>query len=125
MILKRPTITRRRHLFWWIDTAPPFVHVRRPKPSVWPRLVTTPPARAALGGPTVYPVKLFDAYPCRGIDAEGTAIIFGDLLEPGDKVGPPEDPEGFLVDPTGGCAAYTDGVVVEREDGLWVEALGS
>lgn len=117
MMLKRPTVSRRRYLLWWIDTSPPFVHVRRGKPA------KPPTGRGALGGPTVYPVKLLDSYPCRGIDAEGQAVIFGDLLARGDKVGPPEDPEGFVADPTGGWAAYTDGIVVERDDGLWVEAL--
>jgi hypothetical protein len=70
----------------------------------------------------VYPIKLNDDYPCQGIDAGGNSVVFGDLLDAGDTVGPPEDQEAFDAYPTGGVAAYVDGVVVRRDDGLWVEA---
>lgn len=69
-----------------------------------------------------YPVKLNDDYTCQGIDADGTSVVFGDLLDEGDEVGPPEDPEEFELDPVGGCAAFIDGVVVRKDDGLWVVA---
>ena len=65
-----------------------------------------------------YPIKLNDAYPCQGTDAAGESITFTDLLHEGARVGPfdPEDCES-------GEPLYESGVVVAREDGLWIEAV--
>jgi hypothetical protein len=60
-----------------------------------------------------FPVKLNDNYTCQGIDRDGDAVVFDDLLRLGDSV-----------------AAFSDGddrwgpfgIVVRRPDGLWVEA---
>lgn len=62
-----------------------------------------------------YPIKLDDERPLSGIDSKGDVVTFSDYLQEGDKVGPEfED---------GGEAIFTDGIVVKRDDGLWVEAL--
>jgi hypothetical protein len=65
-----------------------------------------------------YPIKLNDDYTCQGIDADGKSITFTDLLHEGARVGPfdPEDCES-------GEPLYESGVVVAREDGLWIEAV--
>lgn len=67
-----------------------------------------------------YPIKLNDNYTCQGIDADGKSVVYGDLLDEGDLVGPCHP--GEEDDP--GEAMYVDARVVRREDGLWVKELG-
>lgn len=57
------------------------------------------------------PVKLNDAYPCQGKDAEGAYIAFDDLLDEGERVATLQ---------VGDDQFGPFGVVVRREDGLWV-----
>lgn len=68
-----------------------------------------------MSDPLKFPVKLDDGYPCRGLDPDGNAIYFHDLLWVGTKVGGevPGDPLN---------AFPPFGVVVCRDDGLWIEA---
>jgi hypothetical protein len=63
-----------------------------------------------------YPIKLNDDYPCVGTDVNGVEIYWDDLLSEGDLVGP-----SIEEDDTPGEAAYADGIVVRRRDGLWAE----
>lgn len=64
---------------------------------------------------TAYPVKLDDGYPCRGVDANGRHVTYFDLLREGERVGEP-----VPGDPLNAFPPF--GIVVEREDGLWIEA---
>lgn len=64
-----------------------------------------------------YPIKLNDDYTCQGIDAGGNSVAFSDLLREGERVGP------YAPGDELGEAMYVDGIVVRRDDGLWVEAL--
>lgn len=56
-----------------------------------------------------YPIKLDDAYPCRGTDANGDAVHWGDLLAEGDITGPGDDSD-----------CVPEARVVRGTDGLWV-----
>ena len=60
------------------------------------------------------PAKLDDEYTCRGTDANGEQFAFEDLLELGEKVGTSADDKGNVWGPLG--------VVVKRDDGLWIVA---
>jgi hypothetical protein len=62
-----------------------------------------------------FPIKLDDAYPCRGHRPDGREVHFDDLLDIGDRVGDP-----VPGDPLNAFPPF--GVVVRRSDGLWVEA---
>lgn len=62
-----------------------------------------------------YPIKLNDDYTCQGTDALGKSVTFTDLLWEGDRVGPVDEDEAE--------AMYVDGIVVLKDDGLWVVAL--
>lgn len=63
---------------------------------------------------SIYPLKLDDAYPCRGRTPGGEELHFEELLVVGQRVGH-GDGEGNVFPPYG--------VVVRRDDGLWVEAV--
>ena len=60
-----------------------------------------------------YPIKLDDAYPCRGESADGS-VVFDDLLEEGQIVAAFQDADRNTYGPFG--------VVVRKGDGLWVIA---
>ncbi len=62
-----------------------------------------------------YPIKLNDSYTCQGHDADGEYVTFNDLLDVGDLVGHLDD-NGDVFPPLG--------IVVQRDDGLWVVAEG-
>jgi hypothetical protein len=60
-----------------------------------------------------FPIKLNDSYPCQGIEQPGgAAVAFDDLLSEGDVVAKYADDEGNTWGPSG--------IVVRREDGLWI-----
>lgn len=61
-----------------------------------------------------FPVKLDGGYTCQGLDRDGERIVFDDLLNIGDRVASVVDEEGNQFGPFG--------IVVQREDGLWIEA---
>jgi hypothetical protein len=65
-------------------------------------------------GESNFPWKVDDDYPCNATTASGERINFEDLLSVGDRVGSHSDGEGMVYGPFG--------VLVEREDGLWIEA---
>lgn len=55
MILKRPTITRRKKILWWIDTTYPYVHKRSPREVIVDKIVEqtgVPRKYLGLGSPT-------------------------------------------------------------------------
>jgi hypothetical protein len=65
-----------------------------------------------------FPVKLNDDYTCQGREMpDGPFVAFDDLLNEGDLVAKYGDGEGNTWGP--------NGIVVRREDGLWVEEVGS
>ena len=66
-----------------------------------------------------YPIKLDDDYTCQGVDARGGEVAFSDLLRAGDKVGPSHPDDVDFEDE----AMYLSGIVVRRDDGLWIEPL--
>ena len=68
-----------------------------------------------------YPIKLDDDYTCQGVDARGVVVAFSDLLRAGDKVGPSHPDDVDFEDE----AMYLSGVVVRRDDGMWIEALSA
>jgi hypothetical protein len=59
------------------------------------------------------PVKLNDAYTCQGRDARGASIGFDDLLSEGERV---------ATASRGDDQWGPYGVVVRRDDGLWIVA---
>jgi hypothetical protein len=62
-----------------------------------------------------FPVKLNDEYTCQGREMpDGPFVAFDDLLYEGDVVAKFGDGEGNTWGPCG--------VVVRRDDGLWIEA---
>lgn len=61
------------------------------------------------GFDTAYPVKLNDAYPCQGYDADGKPVFWEDLLD-----------EGMRVGPSIGDDVFPNATVVRKSDGLWV-----
>lgn len=63
------------------------------------------------------PVKLNDNYTCKGRDADDAYIAFDDLLSEGERVPTVQVGDGDDADQ---CGPY--GLVVMREDGLWIEA---
>jgi hypothetical protein len=65
-------------------------------------------------GLVVFPIKLNDSYPCQGRDHHGEYVTFNDILREGDVVATFTDCEGNSYGPYG--------VVVRRENGLWIEA---
>lgn len=59
------------------------------------------------------PVKLNDDYTCQGRDADGVSVVFEDLLSEGERVATlTVDDDHF----------GPFGVVVRRDDGLWILA---
>jgi hypothetical protein len=58
------------------------------------------------------PVKLNDDYTCQGRQQDGTSVTFEDLCEEGDRI-----PTLCMGDDEFGPF----GIVVRREDGLWIE----
>lgn len=65
-----------------------------------------------LSGKSDYPWKVDDDYPCKARTPGGEWLHFEDLLVEGQKVGH-GDGEGNVYPPYG--------IVVRRDDGLWVE----
>lgn len=60
-----------------------------------------------------FPWKVDDGYPCSAVTPSGERLHFEDLLAEGQKVGH-GDGEGNVYPPFG--------IVVRRDDGLWIEA---
>ena len=71
--------------------------------------LTEPQARASA---SAFPWKVDDDYPCSATTPSGERLYFEDLLQEGQRVGH-GDGEGNVFGPFG--------VVVRREDGLWIE----
>lgn len=64
------------------------------------------------------PVKLNDNYTCQVRDADDNYIASDDLLSEGERVSTVQVGEGD------DAAQYgPDGLVVRREDGLWIEVM--
>lgn len=66
-----------------------------------------------------YPIKLDDDRTNHGTNANGERVVYSDYLYEGDKVGPLAEGEEFS---DGAEAIFTTGIVVKRDDGLWIEA---
>lgn len=91
-----------------------YAHVRRQLGlSIVPMLSLSP--EEGYGDEVHFPVKLSEDYPCQGIDSDGVAVVFDDLLEEGDTVARYSDHNGNMWGPTG--------TVVRRQDGLWIDVL--